>query len=307
MLLYGLGAAAPTWAQPQPKTTPLPTPPQSTLLPEIAKTLQKQIQEFTAQGEMAERRLAQAREESQSLAVAVSTHKTALSLDKVTVEQAKELQQYYARLLAQRAKDAANLEQEQEKFGKILTELTEASKSTELEKAKQPPAKTPAQRALEQQRQQSQTLASTAIKRLEELQKILQAHVELLSQEKELLTDFTLQLEDYVAEKSRQQLLERQRPSDLIALAREGIAAGLALPGKLLEMVQENIASGNAGRLLRQYRSELFGLLIFLALLLYSMRLLRRASREFRQNLEFKAKNFSLKLIIAVVNALAHN
>lgn len=300
---FGLAAAALAQPQAQPKTTP----PQGTLLPEITKTLQEQIQELTAQGEVQRRRLARAREESQSLTVAVSTHKTALSLEKVTVEQAKELQQYYARLLEQRVKAAASLEQEQEKFGKILGELTEASKKTELEKGTQPPAKTPAQRALEQQRQQYQTLANTAISRLEEIQKTLQAHLELLSQEKELLKDFALQLETFVAEKSRQQLLERQKPTDIIALAREGIDATLALPQKLLEMVQENIASGNAARLLGTYRSELLGLFIFLILLLYSMHLLRRTSRDFRQNLATGAQTFSLKLFVAVVNALAHN
>ncbi len=303
----GKAAAVAAPPKPQPKTTPLPAPPPSTTLPDITKTLQEQIQELTAQGEILQRRLAKAQEEFQSLAVAVSTHKTALSLDKVSVEQAKELQQYYARLLEQRVKAATTLEQEQEKFGKILSELTEASKKTALPKADQPPAKTPAQRALEQQRQQYQTLANTAISRLEEIQKTFLTHLDLLNQEKELLRDFTLQLETFVAEKSRQQLLERQKPTDIIALALEGIDAGLALPQKLVAMAQENIASGNAARLLRAYRSELLGLFIFLVLLLYSMWLLRRASREFRQNLAARAQTFSLKLIMAVVNALAHN
>ncbi len=303
----GLAAVAAAQAPPKSQNTALPPPPPSTIPTDIIKTLQEQIKELTTQSEEQRRRLTKAQEESQSLAVAISTHKTALSLDKITVEQAKELRQYYTRHLEQRLKALTALEQEQEKYGKILAELTEASKKTELEKTARPPAKTAAQRALEQQWREQQMLAKTAISRLEEIQQTIKAHVELLTQEKELLLDFSQQLETYAAERYRQQLLERQQPSDILALAREVMQAALTLPQRLAAMLEELIQSGAASRLLTTYRSQLIGLLIFLILLLYSMRQLRRASREFRQNLAAKAQTFTLKLIMALVNALAHN
>ena len=303
-LLFPLPAAGQSEA---PAVTPLPALGQGSIVGDIAKTLQKQIQELALQEENQRQRLAKAQAESQPLAVAVSTHKTALSLDKIPMDQAKELLQYYGRLVEQKAKALEALHQDLEKYAKIQAELQEAVKKTALEEAAPGAVKTPAQRALEQQRQQYQALAKTAIAKLEEIQKIIQAQVALLTQEKTLLEDFFQQLETFVAEKARQQLLERQKPSDLLGLARELLLAGLALPQRLLATVGASLTSGAALALVQTYQRELVGLVIFLILILYSMHLLRRASREFRQKLAAQAQTFSLKLGMALINALASN
>lgn len=291
----------------EPAVTPLPAPPRSSLIGDIAQTLQEQIKELTSQGELQRHRLAKAQEESQTLAVAVGTHKTALTLDKISVEQARELHKYYDRVLEQKSKTMADLNQEMEKFAKIQGELMEVSKKSDLEKAAQPGAKTAKQLALEQQRRQYQTLAGTAITKLEEVQKTLQAHLDLLAQEKEVLSEFSQNLLNFAEERSRQQLLERQKPTDILTLIQELFNTGLELPQRLLKLGQDSIHSGSAARLLQTHYRALLGLLIFLVLLLYSMHRLRQASRNFRKNLVARAQTFSLKLVMAVINALAHN
>jgi len=307
ILLFPLMFPVLASGQTPPPVTPLPALSQGNMVNDITKTLQDQIQELTNQEENHRQRLAKAQGESQPLAVAVSTHKTALSLDKITMEQARELQQYYRRLVDQKAKELEVLNQELEKYAKIQAELQEAIGKTALEKAAPPAAKTPAQRALEQQRRQYQTLAQAAIARLEEIQKTIQTHVALLTQEKAVLEEFSLQLETFVTEKARQQLLERQKPTDIFTLAQEVLKAGWSLPQQLLASVWASITSGAALDLWRTYRGELLGLGIFLVLMLYSMHLLRRASRDFRRNVATKAQTFSLKLSMGLINALAHN
>lgn len=294
-------------AEPPLRLTPTATLTQGALLSDITKTLQEQIEEFTKQVELQQARLAKAQQASQSLAVAVSTHKTALTLEKITVEQAKELQQYYARSLEQRTKLQVELQQELEKFGKIQAELLEASKKTELDKAAMPEAKTLADKTLEQQRRQYQTLVKTASSKLEEVIQSIQAQIALATQEQQLLVEFSEQLATYAATKSRQQLLERQRPTDFVTLLQELLSASLTLPQRLWRGLQETVASGEAARLVRTYRSELVGLTIFLALMLYSMHLLRRASRDYRAHLAAKAQTFTSKLSMALINAFVKN
>lgn len=307
LIVSAMLAVAADAKPPDPPATPVPGPSQGTILSDITTTLQQQIQELSGQSELQRRGLAKAREESQPLAVAVSTHKTALSLDKISVEQAKELQQYYGQLIEQKAKRVAALSQDLEKFNKIQVELVEATQKTEIEKSGKPPAQTAAQKAAEKQRQQYLSLANTAITKLEEIQKAIQAHLDLLTQEQQTLTEFNKNLETFIEEKSRQLLLERQKPTDIFTMARELCSAALALPQQLIRRGQDFIQSGTAASLLQTYRKQILGLLIFLVLLLYTMRLLKRASREFRQRLAAKAQTFSLKLVMALINALVHN
>ena len=70
---------------------------------------------------------------------------------------------------------------------------------------------------------------------------------------------------------------------------------------------KEKIQSGAAARLIKTHRSQLIGLLFFLGILLYAMRLLRRITTDFRQTLTAGAVTFSLRLILALANALASN
>ena len=60
-------------------------------------------------------------------------------------------------------------------------------------------------------------------------------------------------------------------------------------------------------RLVKTHRSQLIGLLFFLGILLYAMKRLRRATHDFRQKLAAGAATISLKMIMALANALASN
>jgi potassium-dependent mechanosensitive channel len=292
------------------KATPVAAPVgQGKILTDITKALQQQIQELSEQLDQGQNELKKTQEEFQALGVSVSTHKTALSLDKINLDQAKELQQFYTRLAEQKAKAIAALIPELEKYAKIRAELTAATRKSPGESAHpaKSPAKTPSQRALEQQNQQYLKLAAAAISRLEELQKITQSRVELLQQEQRELEEFSLTFQKYAEEKFKNQLLERQKPTDIITLTTELFTESLSLPQRLYGWVEEKIQSGAARQLIKTHRSQLIGLLFFLGILLYAMRLLRRITRDFRQKLTSNAVTFSLKLILALVNALASN
>ena len=101
---------------------------QGKILTDITQALQQQIQEMSDQLAQSQNELKKTQEEFQALGVAISTHKAALSLDKINLDQAKELQQYYARLAEQKAKAIAALTPELEKYAKIQAELTEATR-----------------------------------------------------------------------------------------------------------------------------------------------------------------------------------
>ena len=122
------------WGQTPPPTATVasPAPPaQEKILNDITQTLQQQIKELTDQLAQAQDELKKTQDESRTLGVAISTHKAALSLDKITLEQAKELQQYYAGLAEQKGKAVAALTPDLEKYTKIQGELTEATKKSQ--------------------------------------------------------------------------------------------------------------------------------------------------------------------------------
>ena len=175
-MIFILLWAANGWTQTQPAARPTSptTPAQEKILADLNQALQQQLKEFTEQLHQSQTEYKKTQEEAQSLGVAISTHKAALSLDKITLDQAKELQQYYARLAEEKAKAAAALTPEIEKYNKIQSELMEATKKSQGEKKSPPetPAKTAAQRALAQKNQQYLKLATATIGKLEELQKI---------------------------------------------------------------------------------------------------------------------------------------
>ena len=98
-------------------TVASPAPPaQEKILNDITQTLQQQIKELTDQLVQAQDELKKTQEESRTLGVVISTHKAALSLDKITLEQAKELQQDDAGLAEQKVKAAAALTPDLEKY-----------------------------------------------------------------------------------------------------------------------------------------------------------------------------------------------
>ncbi len=300
------------WAQtppPAPKATSAAPPVQEKILTDLTQTLQQQIKGLTEQLAQGQAELKKTQEESRTLGVAISTHKGALSLDKITLEQAKELQQYYAGLVEQKAKAAEALTPDLEKNAKIHGELTEATNKLqgELEQQAKTPAKTASQRALDQQNRQYAKLAATAISKLEEVQKVTLSRLEILKEEQASLQEFSLTLQKFVEDKFKVQLLERQKPTDIITLTKELFTESLFLPQRLYDWISEKIQSGAAAQLVQTYRSQLIGLLFFLILLLYAMKLLRRATHDFRQKLAAGAVTFSLKLIMAMANALANN
>jgi potassium-dependent mechanosensitive channel len=298
------------WAQTTPAAAATPGPPaQEKFLTELNLALQQQIKELTEQVAQNQADYKKIQEESHALEVAISTHKAALSLDKITLEQAKELTQYYARIAEQKAKAAAALTQELEKNAKIQSELTEATRKSqgELAQPAKTPAKTAAQRGLELQNRQYLKLAGTAINKLEELQKVTLAHLEVLKQEQAYLEEFSLILQKFAEEKFKAQLLERQKPTDVLTLTKDLFSESLSLPQRFYEWVADKIQSGAAARLVKTYRSQLIGLLFFLGMLLYAMKLLRRVTHDLRHKLAAGAITFSLKLIMALANALASN
>ena len=239
-------------------------PAQEKILSDLNLALHQQIKELTEQLAQAQTEFKKTQEESQALAVAISTHKAALSLDKITLEQAKELQQYYARLAEQKAKAAATLTPDLEKFTKIQGELTEATRKSqgELDHPAKTPAKTAPQRALEQQNQQYLKLAAATINKLEELQKVTLARLEVLKQEQVSLEEFSLTLQKFAEEKFKTQLLERQKPTDIFTLTRELLAESLSLPQRFYDWAVEKIQSGTAARLVKTHRSKLHRLAV---------------------------------------------
>ena len=309
LLILTLFWAPNGWPQDKPAAPPAPpaVPAQDKILTDLNQALQQQLKEFNEQLNQAQTNLKKTQEEAQSLGVAISTHKAALSLDKITLDQAKELQQYYARLAAEKAKAAADLTQEMEKYNKIHGELLEATRKPPGEK--EPPAKssakTEAQRALAQKNQQYLKLATATIDKLEELQKINQSRLEVLKQEQVSLEEFSLALQKFAEEKFKSQLLERQKPTDMLALTRELVAESLSLPQRLIDWLSDQFQSGAVSRFVETHRSKLIGLSFFLGILLYAMRLLRRATKDFRQALAAGAATFSLKLTMALMNSLA--
>jgi small-conductance mechanosensitive channel len=311
LVLFFLFLTTTGWAQtPPPATDTAPGPPaQAKILNDLNLALQQQIKEFTEQLAQNQAEYKKSQEESHALGVAISTHKAALSLDKITLEQAKDLQQYYARLAEQKAKAAAALTQELEKYAKFQSDLREATQKSqgELAKPAKTPAKSAAQRALEQQNGQYLKLAGTAINKLEELQKVTQSHLEVLQQGQAFLEDFALTLQKFAEEKFKTQLLERQKPTDIFTLTKGLFTESLSLPQRFYDWASEKIQSGAALQLVKIHRSKLIGLLFFLGILLYAMKLLRRATQEFRLKLAAGAVTFSLKLIMALANALAFN
>ena len=302
--------AAPGWAQTQPKapttTSPAASAPEK-ILSDLNQALQQQLKEFTEQLNKSQSEYKATQEEAQSLGVAISTHKAALSLDKITLDQAKELQQYYARLAGEKAKAAAALTPEMEKYEKIQSELMEATRKSpgEKEHPSKTPVKTAAQRELAQKNQQYLKLATATIGKLEELQKVNQSRLEVLKQEQISLEEFSLALQKFAEEKFKSQLLERQKPTDILTLTKDLFAESLSLPQRLYDWLADKIQSGNASQLIKTHRSKLIGLLFFLGILLYAMKLLQRLTRDFRQTLAAGAVTFSLKLIMAVTNSLA--
>jgi potassium efflux system protein len=291
-----------------PPATPAPMA-QEKILADLNQALQQQIKEFADQQTQSQTEFKKAQEESQSLGVAISTHKAALSLDKITLEQAKELQQYYARLAQEKAAAVAALTSQVEKYAKIQNELAEATKETQGEKPHpdKTPAKTATQRALAQKNQHYLKLATAAIGKLEELQKVSQSRLEILKQEQASLEDFSLTLQKFAEEKFKSQLLERQKPTDKLTLIKEFLVESLGLPQRFYDWLADKIHSGAASQLIKLHRSKLIGLLFFLSILLYAMKLLRRATQDFRQKLAAGAVTFSLKLIMALTNSLARN
>ena len=310
-LLIILVGASHGWSKTPPVAPPAtPAPPaQEKILVDLNQALQQQIKELAEQLTQSQTDLKKAQEESQSLGVSVSTHKAALSLDKITLEQAKELQQYYARLAQEKAAAAAALTPEMEKYVKIQTQLVEATKKAQGEKAHpdKTPAQTVAQRALAQKNQQNLKLAATAIGKLEELEKLTQSRLEVLKQEQASLEDFSLALQKFTEEKFKSQLLERQKPTDKLTLSKQLLAESLGLPQRFYDWLSDKIHSGAASQLIKLHRSKLIGLVFFLGILLYAMKLLRRATQDFRQKLAAGAVTFSLKLIMALTNSLAGN
>jgi small-conductance mechanosensitive channel len=309
LCLFTATVGAPPPAVPAP-TSPAAAPPsQGKMLTDITQALQQQIQELSEQLAQNQSELKKTQEESQALGVSISTHKTALTLDKISLDQAKELQQFYARLAEQKAKAIAALTPELEKYAKIQGELAEATRKSQTEPA--PPGKTQvksaSQRELEKQNQHYLKLAATAIGKLEELQKITQTRLEVLQQGKASLEEFSLTFQKFAEEKFKTQLLERQKPTDIITLTRELAWESLSLPQRLYGWAREKIQSGALTRLLEIHRSQLLGLLFFLGILLYAMKLLRRFTRDLRRKLAADAATFSLKLILSLVNALASN
>ena len=300
------------WGQTPPPilaaTTPAP-PVQEKFLTDLTQTLQQQIKELTEHLAQSQAELKKTQEESRTMGVAISTHKAALSLDKITLEQAKELQRYYAGLAGQKAKAAEALTPDLEKNTKLQGELREATNKLQkdLEQQAKTPAKTASQRALDQQNRQYAKLAATAISKLEEVQKVTLSRLEILKEEQASLQEFSLTLEKFVEDKFKDQLLERQKPADIFTLIKELLTEALTLPQRLYDWVNEKIQSGAVARLVQSHRSQLIGLLFFLGMLLYAMKLLRRATRDFRQKLAAGAATFSLKLIMALTNALASN
>jgi potassium-dependent mechanosensitive channel len=301
--------AANGWAQTKPAVSPTPpaAPAQEKILSDLNQALQQQLEEFTEQLTKIQGEYKKTQEEAQSLGVAISTHKAALSLDKITLDQAKELQQYYARLAAEKAKVAATVTSEMEKYDKIQSELMDATKKSpgEKEHPSPTPLKTAAQRALAQKNQQYLKLASATIGKLEELQKVNQSRLEVLRQEQASLEEFSQALQKFAEEKFKSQLLERQKPTDILTLTKELFAASLTLPQRFYDWLADTIQSGAASELIKAHRSKLIGLLLFLGILLYAMNLLQRATRDFRRTLEAGAVTFSLKLCMALTNSLA--
>ena len=120
--------AANGWTQTQPAAPPSSpmAPAPEKILSDLNQALQQQLKEFTEHLNKIQSEYKETQEEAQSLGVAISTHKAALSLDKITLDQAKELQQYYARLAGEKAKAAAALTLEIEKYEKFHSELVEA-------------------------------------------------------------------------------------------------------------------------------------------------------------------------------------
>ncbi len=185
----------------------------------------------------------------------------------------------------------------------------EATKKAQGEKEHpdKTPAKTAAQRALAQKNQQYLKLAAAAVGRLDELQKLTQSRLDVLKQEQVALEDFSLTLQKFAEEKFKSQLLERQKPTDKLTLTKELLVESLGLPQRFYDWLSEKFHSGAASQLIKAHRSKLMGLLFFLGILLYAMKLLRRATQDFRQKLAAGAVTFSLKLIMALMNSLAGN
>ncbi len=128
-----------------------------------------------------------------------------------------------------------------------------------------------------------------------------------MKQEQASLEDFSLALQKFAEEKFKSQLLERQKPTDKLTLSKQLLAESLGLPQRFYDWLSDKIHSGAASQLIKLHRSKLIGLVFFLGILLYAMKLLRRATQDFRQKLAAGAVTFSLKLIMALTNSLAGN
>ncbi|MBM4287578.1 MAG: mechanosensitive ion channel [Deltaproteobacteria bacterium] len=277
--------------------------------PDIVQTLQQQIKEFTEQLLQARQDLERTQENSRSLAVALSSHKAALSLDKLSLEEARKLQQQHAELIEQKTQAVAALTPQLERVTRLQAEMRLAKNKLqeEIDQLAKTPLKTKPSKVLAQQDRQFVQLAATAVSRLDELQAAMLARLELLKQQQASLQEFSNSLQEYIEKKAKDQLLERRQLSDIIAMAREAVSTTLSLPQRTLDWTMAKIHSGAAARMVQAHRSQLLGLAFFLAALIYVMALLRRVTREFRQQLAARAATFSLRLLIALSNSLARN
>lgn len=285
-----------------------PVPPASAQAePQLSAALSKQLQEFQEKQQQAAAALQELQQAAVAFTSELTTHKTALSLQQLPVDQAKELTSYYLGLATQWDKTLSSLEKELEQLQKLHKELQAAREKLQTALAQAPLPRRPGRAATDPlltQRRQLE-LTDAALKQLTELQRLIQARRELLHQQHTSARELATELQDYVDRKLKAQLLERQQPTALLDQVQGVLQATSTLISRLGERLREHWTSGAVTLWLRQHLAELAGLLILLGILLYLVKWLRRATKELRARLAAGAVTFSLKLAIALSNALA--
>ncbi|WP_449244453.1 mechanosensitive ion channel domain-containing protein [Desulfobacca acetoxidans] len=306
MLCLSLCLTSSGWAQTS-SPPPARIPAQEKILPDIAYELQEKAAKFKEQLAQIQNELRQTQGETAELANAISTHTAALTVDTITLEHARNLQQHYNDLLQKKIESVQALTHNLEELTKTQEELTQAKNKFQehlIQLAKTKP-KTKEHRTLELRNQKNLKLAESAVNLLEDLKKTLTAQLELLQQQSNSLTEITSKLQTFIDQKFKTQLLERRELSDIFTQIKGLLTESLSLPQRLYAWLWAKLQSGAFTKMLKTYQSQSLGLLLLLGLLIYGAIVLRRASRDLRQKLAAGAATFSLKLIMALINALA--
>jgi len=276
------------------------------ILAEGAVSLEQEIAALKAGIDTSQQNLKRTEKELQGVRAQVATLKASLAVQELPLKQAQEALES----LKGKAKTIPDqIKEVQQKRDELTGQETARTSGFNalrqeigrLEAAKHPVWRSPQVRRTYQKFQQLADQYTATAARLREL---LEKRQKGLEEERQILEEVQGQLQSYLEEVWKTELLKREAPVPLRQRLEQTWTALAELPERLAQYFRHLVSSGELAVLLRGKAAPLLGLLAFLLILLWGARRWRRLALPPLSRWQGEVEERSLRIVLQVVALL---